>query len=186
MDFSNGPREALIGHLREHALRTDGPFTLRSGETSSWYLDARQTTFSGTGATLVGAAMLEAVPDDVVAVGGMTMGADPIAMATAIAAARRGRDLVAFSVRKEAKDHGVGGRMVGPVGSGDRVTVLEDTTSTGGALVEAIEAIRAEGIVVVNAVALVDRSHGSTAARLGDLGVPYAALIDPEALGVES
>lgn len=181
-----GPESALLRHITDHALRTDGPFVLRSGESSSWYLDARQTTFSGTGATLVGRAVLEFVPDDVVAVGGMTMGADPIAVATAIAAAGAGRDLVAFSVRKAPKDHGVGGRLVGPVGSGSRVTVLEDTTSTGGALVEAIDALRAEGVVVVNAVAIVDRSSGRTAAAMDRLGVPYVGLFGPLDLGVES
>lgn len=184
MDFSEDSRSALIRHLREHALRTDGPFTLRSGETSSWYLDARQTTFSGSGARLVGRAVLAAVPTDVVAVGGMTMGADPISVATAIAASEARRDLVAFSVRKAPKDHGVGGRLVGPVAAGDDVTVLEDTTSTGGALVEAIEALRAEGVHVVNAVALVDRSAGATASRMATLGIPYHAIIRPADLGV--
>lgn len=186
MDFSEEPRAALIRHLVDHALRTDGPFTLRSGATSSWYLDARQTTFSGTGAVLVGRAVLAAVPDEVVAVGGMTMGADPIAVATAIAGAAAGRDLVAFSVRKEAKDHGIGGRLVGPIGPGTRVTVLEDTTSSGGALVEAIEALRSEGVEVVNAVSLVDRSGGATAERMASIGVPYVGLIAPVDLGVES
>lgn len=185
MDFSEDSRTALIRHLREHALRTDGPFTLRSGETSSWYLDARQTTFSGTGARLVGRAVLEAVPEGVVAVGGMTMGADPIAVATAIAGSDAGRDLVAFSVRKEPKAHGTGGRLVGPVAAGHRVTVLEDTTSTGGALVEAIEALRIEGVEVENAIALVDRSGGATRARMDELGIPYDAIIEPVDLGVE-
>ena len=166
-------------------MRTDGPFTLRSGELSSWYIDARQTTFSGRGARAVGAAVLEEIPDGVVAVGGMTMGADPIAVATAVVAADRGRDLHAFSVRKEAKDHGVGGRLVGPVAEGDEVVVLEDTTTTGSALVEAIEALLAEDVAVVKAVALVDRSGGVAGARLDELGVPYVALVTPIDLGVE-
>ena len=110
----------------------------------------------------MGAAVLEEIPDGVVAVGGMTMGADPIAVATAVVAADLGRDLHAFSVRKEAKDHGVGGRLVGPVAEGDEVVVLEDTTTTGSALVEAIEALLAEDVAVVKAVALVDRSVKST------------------------
>ena len=79
-------------------MRTDGPFVLRSGETSDWYIDARQTTFSGEGALVVGAAVLEEVPDGVVGVGGMTMGADPIAIATAMEAARIGRALMALSL----------------------------------------------------------------------------------------
>lgn len=165
-------------------MRTDGPFTLRSGETSSWYIDARQTTFSGAGAVAVGEAVLEFVPDDVDAVGGMTLGADPIAVATAIAASRSGRSLEAFSIRKEAKDHGTGGRLVGPIAAGSRVVALEDTTTTGSALCEAIDALRQADVQVVSAVALVDRSDGAAAAKLAALGIPYAAVVTPADLGV--
>lgn len=165
-------------------MRTDGPFTLRSGEVSSWYIDARQTTFSGVGAQLVGTAVLEEVPEEVEAVGGMTMGADPIAVATALVAAGEGNDLMSFSIRKEAKDHGTGGRLVGPVGTGSRVVALEDTTTTGSALVEAIEVLREAGVDVVKAVALVDRSDGATAKRVEALGIPYVALVTPQDLGV--
>ena len=185
MTFSDSPKQALIDHLRKHAVRTDGPFTLRSGETSSWYIDARQTTFDGAGASAVGAAVLEEVTDDVVAVGGMTMGADPIAVATALVGARVGRPLKSFSIRKEAKDHGVGGRLVGPVGAGDRVVALEDTTTTGSALAEAIEALRVEDVEVVKAVALVDRSGGVAAERMKSIEVEYVALVTPADLGVK-
>ena len=186
MTFSDSPRQALIDHLRTHAVRTDGPFTLRSGEVSSWYIDARQTTFDGAGAAIVGAAVLDEVGDGIVAVGGMTMGADPIAVATAIAGAADGRQLVSFSIRKEEKDHGVGGRLVGPVGAGDRVVALEDTTTTGSALAEAIAALRAEDVEVVKAVALVDRSGGAAGARMEALGIEYVALVTPTDLGVEA
>jgi orotate phosphoribosyltransferase len=128
--------------------------------------------------------VLELVPDDVDAVGGMTMGADPIAVATAIAAAEAGRDLAAFSIRKEAKDHGTGGRLVGPVGEGSRVVVLEDTTTTGGAMSEAIAALREANVDIVLAVSLVDRSSGATAKRMDDLEIPYIALVTPADLGV--
>ncbi len=184
MDFFEDPKSALVEHLRSHAVRTDGPFVLRSGETSDWYIDARQTTFSGEGARRVGAAVLAVIPDEVDAVGGMTMGADPIAVATAIAAAGQGRDLAAFSIRKEEKDHGTGGRLVGPVGAGSRVVVLEDTTTTGGAMSEAIDALRRAGVEIVLAVALVDRSDGETARRMADLGIPYIGLVTPADLGV--
>ena len=159
---------------------------LRSGETSDWYIDARQTTFSGAGATLVGAAVVDEVPQSASAVGGMTMGADPIAIATAMVASLGGRDLTAFSIRKTAKDHGTGGRLVGPIGPGDSVVALEDTTTTGSALVEAIEALHAEGVRVVRAVALVDRSGGAAGERVEQLGVPYIALTTPADLGVEA
>lgn len=185
MNFSESPKSALVAHLKEHAVRTDGPFTLRSGETSSWYIDARQTTFSGDGARAVGAAVLTEVPDGIAAVGGMTMGADPIAVATAMVASERGRSLLSFSIRKEEKDHGVGGRLVGPIGAGDRVVALEDTTTTGAALAEAIEALVEAGVEVVKAVSLVDRSGGATARRIVALGIPYVAIVTPTDLGVE-
>ena len=117
------PKGHLIEHLRDHAVRTDGPFTLRSGEVSDWDIDARHTTFDGWGAILVGEAVLAAVDPDVTAVGGMTLGADPIAVATAMSAARARRPLQSFSIRKESKGHGTGGRLVGPVVAGDVVAV---------------------------------------------------------------
>jgi orotate phosphoribosyltransferase len=180
------PKGHLIEHLREHAVRTDGPFTLRSGEVSDWYIDARQTTFDGWGAILVGEAVLAAVDPDVTAVGGMTMGADPIAVATAMSAARARRPLQSFSIRKESKDHGTGGRLVGPVVVGDVVAVIDDTTTTGSALVESIEVLRDAGIEVAQAVALVDRSDGAVALRLSDLAIPYVAIVTPADLGVGS
>jgi orotate phosphoribosyltransferase len=180
------PKGYLIEHLRDHAVRTDGPFTLRSGEVSDWYIDARQTTFDGWGAILVGEAVLAAVDPDVTAVGGMTMGADPIAVATAMSAARARRPLQSFSIRKESKDHGTGGRLVGPVVVGDVVAVIDDTTTTGSALVESIEVLRDAGIEVAQAVALVDRSDGAVALRLSDLAIPYVAIVTPADLGVGS
>ena len=188
MEISETPpdqaTEALIEHLRDHGLRTDGPFTLRSGAVADWYVDARQTTFDGAGARLVGAAVLAVLASDVDAVGGMTMGADPIAVATAIAAAVAGRTLRAFSVRKEPKDHGTGGRLVGPVSAGDRVCVLEDTTTTGSALVEAIDVLDEAGVEVVQAIALIDRSGGKVGDRLAERGIAYVALATPADLGV--
>ena len=174
----------LVDHLRRHALRTDGPFVLASGAVSDWYLDARRTTFDGEGARLVGEAVASVLHDDVDVVGGMTMGADPIAVATAIVATGDGRPLRAFSVRKEPKDHGTGGRLVGPVTPGDRACVLEDTTTTGAALVEAVDALEAAGVPVVQAVALVDRSGETVAALLADRGIPYLPLIRPVDLGI--
>lgn len=174
----------LVSHLKEHSLRTDGPFTLRSGATSSWYLDARKTTFDGEGAVAVGEAVLEALDQAAVAVGGMTMGADPIAVATAMLATERGRPMRAFSIRKQAKDHGTGGRLVGPVSPGDRVVILEDTTTTGGAAAEAAQVAMAEGLEVVQVIALVDRSGGDASTRFAEMGLAYRALVHPSDLGV--
>ncbi len=178
------PKGHLLEHLRTHSVRTDGPFTLRSGEISDWYIDARQTTFDGWGAILVGEAVFAALDSRVTAVGGMTLGADPIAVATAISAARARKPIQSFSIRKESKDHGTGGRLVGPVSADDVVAVLEDTTTTGAALTEAIEVLIDAGIEVVQAIALVDRSGGAVGARLAEAGIPYRPLITPEDLGV--
>jgi orotate phosphoribosyltransferase len=177
-------RDALIKHLTTNALRTDGPFTLRSGAVADWYLDARQTTFDGRGARLVGDAVLSILDREVQGVGGMTMGADPIAVATAMTAAEQGRDLKAFSIRKEAKDHGTGGRLVGPVDPSMPVAVLEDTTTTGSAAVEAARYLLDEGFMVVQAIALVDRSGGKARENFAALGIEHLSLILPSDLGV--
>lgn len=177
--------KALIDHLRHNALRTDGPFVLRSGAVSDWYLDARQTTYSGEGARLVGEAILAVLDETVVAVGGMTMGADPVAIAVALMGIEHQRPLRAFSIRKEAKDHGAGGRLVGPVAAGDRVAVVEDTVTTGQALLEAVEVLIEAGIEVVQAVTIVDRSGGVASRRIGERGIPFVALLRPADLGVE-
>ena len=175
-------RKALLTHLKTHALRTDGPFVLASGEVSDWYVDGRQTTFDGEGARIVGTCLAAMLHDDVTAVGGMTMGADPIAVATAVMAPR---PLKAFSVRKTAKEHGMGGRLVGPVGPDDRVAVVEDATTTGASAAAAIAALRSEGVTVVEAITLVDRSHGAAATLMYQLGVPFRSVVTPEDLGVE-
>jgi orotate phosphoribosyltransferase len=174
----------LLEHLRTHAIRTDGPFTLRSGAVVDWYLDARQTTFDGAGARAVGSSVLAALAPEVEAVGGLTMGADPIAIATAMAAAEAGRPLVAFSIRKAPKDHGTGGRLAGPVGAGTRVCLLEDTSTTGGAFFEAHDAAAEAGLEIVQAICLVDRSDGRVAEGMAERAVPYTALFTPADLGV--
>ena len=177
-------RHNLIEHLQAHSLRTDGPFTLRSGAKSDWYLDARKTTFDGEGARLVGDAVLSVLDREVAAVGGMTMGADPIAIATAMRAAEQGRDLKAFSIRKEAKDHGTGGRLVGPIDPSMPVAILEDTTTTGSAAVEAARVLLDEGYTIVQAIALVDRSGGAARRNFGELDISHLGLITPADLGV--
>jgi orotate phosphoribosyltransferase len=181
---SSGALGGLVDHLKRHALRTDGPFTLSSGAASSWYLDGRQTTFDGVGAAMVGRAVIEALDPDVTAVGGLTMGADPVAVATAIAGSRRG--LRAFSIRKHTKEHGTGGRIVGPLRAGDRVALVDDTVTTGSSFIEAAEVLRSEGIEILQAVALVDRSGGVVSTRLGEKGIPFVGLVTPAELGVDS
>ncbi|MPZ52114.1 MAG: orotate phosphoribosyltransferase [Acidimicrobiia bacterium] len=178
-------RDDLANLIRTKAIRTDGPFTLRSGEVSDWYLDARQVTYAGEGANLIGPLLLPFVEEDVVAVGGMTMGADPIALAIAVEATNQGRRLNSFSIRKEAKDHGTGGRLVGPVTQGDRVTIVEDTTTTGGAIRESIDVARSEGLDVASALVLIDRSDGRALSASEEFAVPYMAVFTPRDLGME-
>ncbi len=178
--------DPLVDHLTANALRTDGPFTLRSGAVSDWYVDARQTTFDGDGARRVGEAVLEVLQPEVDALGGMTLGADPIAVATAITAAIQGRDLKAFSIRKEEKDHGTGGRIVGPIDTSMSLVVIDDTTTTGGAGIEAARYLLEQGYRIVQSVVLVDRSDGKAAANFAELGIEHIALVTPEDLGVTS
>lgn len=174
-------RDRLIAHLRSHSLRTDGPFVLSSGKVADWYLDARQTTFSGEGARLVGEAIVEVVHPAAVAVGGMTMGADPMAVAAALVSGGR---LNAFSIRKQEKAHGTGGRLVGPVRPGEAVVILEDTTTTGGALLEAVDVAVEWGLEVVGALALFDRSGGRVSTSMEERNLPYQVLVLPTDLGV--
>lgn len=181
---SPSPLAALLDHLRQNAVRTDGPFTLRSGATSDWYIDARRTTFSGYGARLVGEAVYDLLRPEVRTVGGMTMGADPIAVATAVYAAGRGSELRAFSVRKREKEHGLAGRLAGPVEEGDTAAIVEDTVTTGGAMAEAVQAAWEAGLEVMQIVVLVDRSAGAAEDRAAEWGIPYQALASPADLGV--
>ena len=173
----------LVEHLRANALFVNGPYRLSSGIESDWYLDGRQTTFDGAGARIVGRCINEVIDPLATSVGGMTMGADPIAVAAALTAEG---PLRAFSVRKAEKTHGTGGRLVGPVRSGDRAVVVEDTVTTGGSMAEAVQVLQAEGVEVVQAIVLVDRSSGAAARRLEDVGVELVSLLTPAELGVSA
>jgi orotate phosphoribosyltransferase len=175
--------EGLRAHLLAHAIRT-GDFVLKSGRKSTWFIDAKQTVCRPEGMLLVAEAMLGVLPEEATAIGGLTMGADPVAFITAGVAATRGRALNAFSVRKEAKDHGGGGRIAGALDPGDRVVVTEDAVTRGTSLLEAVTAIREAGAEVVLAVAVVDRG-GSAEALLGAENVPFRALVGAPDLGFD-
>jgi len=159
---------ALVEHLLRHAVRR-GDFVLKSGRRSNWFVDAKQTTCRPDGMLLVADAILAVLPDDVTAIGGLTMGADAAAFATAAIAAVRGRPLKAFSVRKEEKGHGAGGRIAGALDPGDRVAITEDAVTRGVSMLEAAEVVRAHGAEVVLLVPVVDRGGtvGEMAAELG-------------------
>jgi orotate phosphoribosyltransferase len=175
--------DALRQHILDHSVRT-GDFVLKSGRKSSWFIDSKQTVCRPGGMLLVADAVLDAIPADASAIGGLTMGADPVAFVTAGVAATRGRALKAFSVRKETKDHGGGGRIAGALDAGDKVVVTEDTVSRGTSLLEAVNVVRAAGAEVVLALAVVDRG-GTAKAILGGEGVTFRALLSGPDLGFE-
>jgi len=181
VEFFSDAKLALIDHIKHAALRTDGPFQLSSGETSSWYLDGRQVTYSGAGGRLVAACVAEVMDSDATAVGGPTMGADPVAIATAVLSEP---PLRAFSIRKQAKAHGAGGRLVGPLVAADRIVVVDDTTTTGASFAQSIEVLHEAGFDVIQALVVVDRSGGKAAERCAAHGVPFAAVIQPSDLGI--
>src|SRR6202034_108377 len=158
-----------------HSVKT-GDFTLKSGRKSSWFIDSKQTVCRPEAMLLVADAVLSVVPDDATAIGGLTMGADPVAFVTAGVAATRGRLLKAFSVRKEAKDHGGGGRIAGALDPGDRVVITEDTVTPGTSLLEAAHAVTDAGAQPVLLVAIVDRG-GAAGSMAADDGLPFRALL---------
>jgi orotate phosphoribosyltransferase len=140
-----------------------GQFTLASGKTSTIYIDARLTTMSPEGLSLIGSLGLAALRTagwQIDAVGGLTLGADPISYAISYASASSDRPLKAFTVRKEMKTHGTGKLIEGPFISGDRVAIVEDVITTGGSALRAIEVVRKERGIVVGVLALVDREEG--------------------------
>jgi orotate phosphoribosyltransferase len=159
----------LLSLLAERSARR-GQFTLASGRESSLYIDARLTTMSPEGLALIGPLGLAAIEEEgwtADAVGGLTMGADPIAYAIAYASALAGRPVRAFTVRKEAKQHGTGKLVEGPFRAGDRVAIVEDVITTGGSALRAVEAVRAAGGEIAGVLALVDREEGGREALEG-------------------
>jgi len=177
------PFEALRDHLLAHSVKR-GEFTLKSGRTSTWFIDSKQTVCRPEAMVLVAEAVLSVVPDDATAIGGLTMGADPVAFVTAGVAATKGRHLKAFSVRKEAKDHGAGGRIAGALDPGDRVVITEDTVTRGTSLLEAAHAVVEAGAVPVLLVAVVDRG-GTCAAMAAAEGLEFTALLTAPDLGFD-
>lgn len=155
---------------------------LKSGKPTGWFIDAKQTTCRPDGLLLVADALLAAIPDDVTALGGLTMGADAAAFCTAAVAATRGRPLKAFSVRKEVKDHGAGGRIAGTLDPGDRVAITEDAVTRGVSMLEAADVVIAAGAEVVLLVPVVDRG-GTCAAMAAERGIAFSALVTAADLG---
>jgi orotate phosphoribosyltransferase len=176
-------RDALRRHVLEHCVRT-GEFTLKSGRRSTWFLDTKQTACRPDGILLVADAALEVIPAEAAAIGGLTMGADPVAFGIAAVAAERGRALRSFSIRKEAKDHGVTGRVAGALLPGDEVVLTEDTVTRGTSVMEAASVVRAFGAQPVAIVVIVDRG-GTCGAMVAAEGIAFHALLTAPDLGFD-
>lgn len=173
----------LRDHVFQHSLKT-GDFTLKSGRKSSWFLDTKQTMCRPDGVLAVADAALAIIPPRATAIGGLTMGADPVAFGIAAVGATRGRNLRSFSVRKEAKDHGVKGRIAGALQPGDKVVITEDTVTRGTSIFEAVEAVREFGAEPILITVIVDRG-GTCAAMASEAGIPYMPLLTAPDLGFE-
>lgn len=176
-------RDDLLSLVRSQAI-VHGKVTLSSGKEADYYVDLRRTTLSADAAPLVGKVMLALTSDlDFDAVGGLTMGADPIAAAMLHQAAAQGRKLDAFVVRKEAKAHGMQRQIEGPDIAGRRVLVVEDTSTTGGSPLAALAAVRAAGAVPVGVATIADRDTGA-AQKIEAEGVPYRFAYSLKDLGL--
>jgi orotate phosphoribosyltransferase len=159
----NDARRQLLELLRQKSFhyRPDKPFKLVSGRESPYYIDCRPTTHNARGLALIGEIVFGLIRDlEVAAIGGLTMGADPIAHAAALTSYLKGQPINAFSVRQKPKEHGAGGLLVGDVNPGDRAVVVEDVVTTGGSALRAVAAAREFGLEVVKVLILVDRQEG--------------------------
>ncbi|GAA1379116.1 orotate phosphoribosyltransferase [Luteococcus sanguinis] len=176
-------REDLIDHVRKLAV-VHGKVTLASGKEADYYVDMRRVTLDGAASPVVGRVMRELVADwRFDAVGGLTLGADPVATAMLHAAAAAGERLDAFVVRKESKAHGMQRRIEGTEVAGRRVLVVEDTSTTGGSALTAVEAVREAGGEVVGVAVIVDRNTGA-AQKVEEAGLAYRFAIGLDDLGL--
>ncbi|MCF3122611.1 MULTISPECIES: orotate phosphoribosyltransferase [Streptomyces] len=177
-------RGELLQQIKDKAV-VHGKVTLSSGLEADYYIDLRRITLDGEAAPLVGQVLLDLTKDlDFDAVGGLTMGADPVAGAMLHASAARGKRLDAFVVRKAAKAHGMQRRVEGPDIKGRRVLVVEDTSTTGGSPLTAVEAVREAGAEVVGVATIVDRATGAGEKITEGAGVPYLFAYSKDDLGL--
>ena len=175
-------RSALLAQIKDKAI-VHGRIVLSSGQEADWYVDLRRITLDADAAPLVGRVMLDATQGlDFDAVGGLTLGADPVAAAMLHAAAARGRRLDAFVVRKEGKAHGLQRRIEGPEVAGRRVLAVEDTSTTGGSVLTAVAALREAGADVVGVAVIVERG---AAEKVRAEGLAYVHAYDMGELGLQ-
>ncbi len=176
-------REDLIKHILDLAV-VPGKVTLASGKEADYYVDLRRVTLDGAAAPVVGRVMRELTADwDFEAAGGLTLGADPVAVAMLHAAAAAGERLDAFVVRKESKAHGLQRRIEGTEVAGRRVLVVEDTSTTGGSVMQAVEAVQEAGGIVAGVVTIVVRNTG-VREMIESAGLPYRYAVGLEYLGL--
>jgi orotate phosphoribosyltransferase len=179
-------KAALVQLLQRDALRT-GQFTLASGRSSHYYVDGRKVTLSAEGAALIAEGVLSLLAEspEIEAVGGLTMGADPIVGATLAHASAQGMShLRGFLVRKETKGHGTGRLVEGPITEGMTVAILDDVATTGGSSLQAVDAVEALGCKVARVICVLDRLEGA-AENFRQRGLPFEALTTIRDLGVE-
>jgi orotate phosphoribosyltransferase len=168
-------RDELLQHLLTHSFKT-GDFTLASGRKSKYYINGKLTTLDARGAYLVARTFLAMIADDVPdAVGGLTLGADPIIGSMLSLAGLEDMAVRGFIVRKQSKDHGTKSLVEGPLREGDRVVVIEDVVTTGGSSMQAVEAVRASGCEVRRVLAIVDREEGGRQ-NLAEAGLSLEAI----------
>jgi orotate phosphoribosyltransferase len=156
-------KEELLHRLCEKSFQysEEPKFRLVSGRLSRFYVNCKPTILNGRGMYLVGHLVFDAVKDaSPAAIGGLTFGADPIAVATAFVSELKGKPMNAFSIRKTQKDHGIVKWIEGDVRPSDRVVIIDDVATTGGSTITAIERARSEGLEVIQAVVLIDRQEG--------------------------
>lgn len=182
----NADRDRLLELIRREALQR-GEFTLASGEQASYYLDCRQITLHPQGANLIAEGMLDLMqqagplPD---AVGGMAIGADPITAAIVTIAGQRSLPVKGFMVRKEAKGHGTGKQVEGPVQPGQRVIIVEDVITSGGSALKAVDAAEAFGLKVEGVIGIIDRLAGGAEA-FSRRGITLKTLATIRDFGIE-
>jgi orotate phosphoribosyltransferase len=178
-------KQALIALVREKALKF-GQFTLASGKKATYYLDGKQVTLDPAGARLVAEGMLDLLAAGPLpaAVGGMSIGADPITAAVVTMSAVRGTPLLGFMVRKEAKGHGTNQYIEGPVTAGQTAVIVEDVVTTGGSSLKAIERAEGFGLKIVGVLAIIDRMEGGAQA-FAERGYPLSSLLRIRDFGIE-
>ena len=174
-------KSELIEQIKQKAV-VHGKVILSSGKEADYYVDLRRVTLDAFAAPLVGQAMLDATKDlDFEAVGGLTLGADPVATAMMHVAKENGRVLNSFVVRKEGKAHGLQRRIEGPDVKGKKVLAVEDTSTTGGSVLTAVQALQEAGAIVVGVAVVVDRGAGK---KIEEAGLKYVSVVSLQELGL--